>query len=61
MEKKHWLYLGRLRITNVVKNDEQEGKAYSCMALNYFMRDNAIGPEHQINVIGCKCILKSLD
>ena len=36
------------------KSDEQGGRAYSCMALNYFMRDNAIGPEHEIRVVGCR-------
>ncbi|XP_052782103.1 neuroglian-like [Mya arenaria] len=43
---------GRLRFTNVEKSDELNGRAYSCMALNYFMRDNAIGPEHTIKVVG---------
>ncbi|WAR25432.1 NRG-like protein [Mya arenaria] len=43
---------GRLRFTNVKKSDEQGGRAYSCMALNYFMRDNAIGPEFEIRVTG---------
>ncbi|KAH3827857.1 hypothetical protein DPMN_129800 [Dreissena polymorpha] len=43
---------GRLRITNVKKSDEYGGRAYACMALNYFMRDNSIGPEIEIKVTG---------
>ncbi|XP_045166223.2 neuroglian-like isoform X1 [Mercenaria mercenaria] len=43
---------GKLRFTNVKKSDEQGGRAYSCMAINYFMRDNAIGPEHVVEVLG---------
>ncbi|KAH3820533.1 hypothetical protein DPMN_122277, partial [Dreissena polymorpha] len=43
---------GRLQITNVKKSDEYGGRAYACMALNYFMRDNSIGPEIQIQVTG---------
>ncbi|KAH3827853.1 neuroglian-like isoform X2 [Dreissena polymorpha] len=43
---------GRLRFANVVKADEVTGRAYACMAINYFMRDNAIGPEHLISVVG---------
>jgi len=38
----------------VRKADEQGGRAYSCMAINYFMRDNAIGPEFEIQVQGSK-------
>ena len=46
------LFIGRLRFTNVKKRDEADGKTYCCMASNYLMRDNAIGPEHEIKVIG---------
>jgi len=38
----------------VKKTDEKGGRAYSCMAINYFMRDNAIGPEHVVEVLGSK-------
>lgn len=47
-------HIGRLRFTNVKASDEEGGRAYSCMAINYFMRDNAIGPEHVVDVIGSK-------
>ncbi|KAL3853061.1 hypothetical protein ACJMK2_016641 [Sinanodonta woodiana] len=43
---------GRLRITNVIPADRRDGKAYTCMAINYFMRDNAIGPENVIEITG---------
>lgn len=43
---------GRLRFTNTRKEDEAAGRTYCCMASNYLMRDNAIGPEHQVQVIG---------
>lgn len=40
------------------KTDEVGGRAYSCMAINYFMRDNAIGPEFEIKVYGSKYMWK---
>ncbi|XP_060563212.1 neuroglian-like isoform X2 [Ruditapes philippinarum] len=43
---------GRLRFTNVLGSDMVGGRAYSCMAVNYFMRDSAIGPEHVVTVFG---------
>lgn len=47
-----FLFTGRLWFTNVKKEDEQNGQAYCCMAINYFMRTNAIGPEYEIKVYG---------
>ncbi|XP_060606385.1 neuroglian-like [Ruditapes philippinarum] len=41
---------GRLRFTNVLRSDMIGGRAYSCFAINFFMRDNAIGPEHVVTV-----------
>ncbi|XP_053377486.1 neuroglian-like isoform X2 [Mercenaria mercenaria] len=43
---------GRLRFTNTKKEDEAGGRTYCCMASNYLMRDNAIGPEHEVKIIG---------
>ncbi|XP_060553930.1 neuroglian-like isoform X2 [Ruditapes philippinarum] len=41
---------GRLQFTNVLGSDMVGGRPYSCMAVNYFLRENAIGPEHVITV-----------
>ena len=45
---------GRLRFVNIERGDVQGGKSYSCHAINYFMRKDMAGPEHFINVVGCK-------
>ena len=49
---------GRLRFVNIEKTDDKGGKAYACYAFNYFMGKDVLGPDHYIEVLGCKCTLK---
>ncbi|OWF36510.1 Neuroglian [Mizuhopecten yessoensis] len=44
----------RLHITNVKAKDYQDGKAYVCMAINYFMRHNEFDHGHFIIPSGSK-------
>jgi hypothetical protein len=56
-------FSGKLHFTNVKISDMVGGRAYSCMAINYFMRDNVTGPEHVVIVLGCMLLYfqESLD
>lgn len=47
-------FAGRLYITNVQEKDHEEGKAYVCMAINYFMRRNTYDKANYINPRGSK-------
>ena len=47
---------GRLRFVNIEKGDVKGGKAYACHAINYFIRKDVPGPEHYIEVLGCKFV-----
>ncbi|XP_060606404.1 neurofascin-like isoform X2 [Ruditapes philippinarum] len=49
---KLFCFSGKLHFTNVKISDMVGGRAYSCMAINYFMRDNVTGPEHVVIVLG---------
>jgi hypothetical protein len=45
---------GRLYINNVQEIDQQNGKAYVCMAINYFMRRNTYDKANYIIPRGSK-------
>ncbi|XP_053377718.1 uncharacterized protein LOC123530345 [Mercenaria mercenaria] len=45
---------GRLRFTNVEKSDEQDGRAYHCMAVNNLIRASSTGPGHIVKVLESK-------
>lgn len=44
----------RLHITNVKHEDNRDGKAYVCMAINYFMRHNEFDHGHYVVPYGSK-------
>ena len=43
---------------NIEKSDDKGGKAYACYTFNYFMGKDVLGPDHYIEVLGCKYTLK---
>jgi hypothetical protein len=52
------IFVGGLHFANVQAQDYQEGKAYMCIAINYFMRSNKFDVSHYIHPIGSKSQLQ---
>jgi len=50
----------RLHFTNLKRQDHQNGKAYVCMAINYFMRRNEFDHGYYIDFTGSKLSINYL-